>query len=319
MAGDPPLLATTPQQVAKSVQTQQYGTSYKRMFQQLVSGGSAGLVEICLMHPLDVVKTRFQLQGSVKDSVQYRSLGHCVTTMYRTEGFLSFYKGIFPPILAETPKRAVKFFFFERYQHLFSQGGEKTPVVYSLAGLCSGLTEGVVINPFERVKVLLQSEKNVKLKDQESTFAKARKIVQSEGLGTKGINRGLTATLGRHGVWNMVYFGIYHSAKPYIPESKSWIETTAYKLLIGLGAGSIASVINIPYDVAKSRIQGPQPVPGQTKYFGAHHTMLIIYKEEGFRALYKGLVPKLLRLGPSGAIMMFVYDTLSQYLAQKFP
>ena len=37
--------------------------------------------------------------------------------------------------------------------------------VYALAGLGSGLTEAVVINPFERVKVQLQSEKNVKLKD----------------------------------------------------------------------------------------------------------------------------------------------------------
>lgn len=35
----------------------------------------------------------------------------------------------------------------------------------SLAGLCSGLTEAIVICPFEVVKVRLQSERNVKLKD----------------------------------------------------------------------------------------------------------------------------------------------------------
>lgn len=33
--------------------------------------------------------------------------------------FLSFYKGILPPILAETPKRAVKFLTFEQYKDLF--------------------------------------------------------------------------------------------------------------------------------------------------------------------------------------------------------
>jgi len=37
--------------------------------------------------------------------------------------------------------------------------------VYSLAGLCSGLTEGLAVTPFERVKVQLQSEKDVRLKD----------------------------------------------------------------------------------------------------------------------------------------------------------
>ena len=39
------------------------------------------------------------------------------------ERALSFYKGILPPLLAETPKRAVKFFTFERYKTLFSLGG----------------------------------------------------------------------------------------------------------------------------------------------------------------------------------------------------
>ena len=36
---------------------------------------------------------------------------------------LSFYKGILPPVLAETPKRATKFFTFERYKHVFAYGG----------------------------------------------------------------------------------------------------------------------------------------------------------------------------------------------------
>lgn len=30
---------------------------------QIVAGGSAGFVEVCIMHPLDLVKTRLQLQS----------------------------------------------------------------------------------------------------------------------------------------------------------------------------------------------------------------------------------------------------------------
>ena len=37
--------------------------------------------------------------------------------------FSSFYKGILPPILVETPKRATKFFTFEQYKRAFSFGG----------------------------------------------------------------------------------------------------------------------------------------------------------------------------------------------------
>ena len=38
-----------------------------------------------------------------------------------------------------------------------------------------------------------------------------------------------------------------------------------------------------------------------------------------FRALYKGLVPKVLRLGPGAGIMMIVYENVHGYLTKRFP
>lgn len=50
--------------------------------------------------------------------------------MYKHEGFYALWKGIIPPILAETPKRAAKFLCFEQYQKLFMFGSDKpTPLV----------------------------------------------------------------------------------------------------------------------------------------------------------------------------------------------
>lgn len=40
---------------------------------QIVAGGSAGFVEVCIMHPLDLVKTRLQIQNK-------RSIGSNVTS-----------------------------------------------------------------------------------------------------------------------------------------------------------------------------------------------------------------------------------------------
>lgn len=76
----------------------------------------------------------------------------------------------------------------------------------------------------------------------------------------------------------------------------------------------LGSVANIPIDVAKSRIQGPQPVPGQIKYRATVGTMVLVCREEGFAALYKGLVPKVMRLGPGGAIMLLVYEYMYDFL-----
>lgn len=53
------------------------------------------------------------------------------------------------------------------------------------------------------------------------------------------------------------------------------------KCLIGFTAGTLACCVNIPFDVAKSRIQGPQPEPGKIKYKGTMRSILMVYKEEG--------------------------------------
>ncbi|XP_075469434.1 mitochondrial 2-oxodicarboxylate carrier isoform X4 [Ascaphus truei] len=249
--------------------------------QQVLAGGSAGLVEICLMHPLDVVKTRFQIQRNKSDPSSYKSLGDCFRKIYRSERLMGFYKGILPPILAETPKRAVKFFTFEQYKKLL--------IPLSLPPAW-----------------------------QPSTFAQARHVIRTEGIGFRGLNKGLSATLGRHGVFNMVYFGFYFNVKNAIPVNEDATLEFLRKCIIGLASGTLASVINIPFDVAKSRIQGPQPEPGVIKYRSCWKTMVTVYKEEGFQALYKGLLPKIMRLGPGGAVMLLVYEYSYDWLQKNW-
>lgn len=46
--------------------------------------------------------------------------------------------------------------------------------------------------------------------------------------------------------------------------------------------------------------------------------MILVAREEGFAALYKGLLPKIMRLGPGGAIMLLVYEHTYEYLKEHF-
>ncbi|PWA29575.1 hypothetical protein CCH79_00007988, partial [Gambusia affinis] len=334
----------------------------------------------------------------------------CMNIESRGKGLpiLGFYKGILPPILAETPKRAVKFFTYEQYKKVLSLtplspgvhslqcfDGRKrgqspgvqvklfgsgtinlSPLVglafvlaLSAAGLGSGLTEAVIVNPFEVVKVSLQANRD-SFKEQPSAFAQARSIINSDGYGLRGLNKGLTSTLGRHGVFNMIYFGFYFNVKDAIPANPDPTLEFLRKFAIGLTSGTISSCANIPFDVAKSRIQGPQPEPGAIKYRTCFQTMALVYREEGgswciattgkgtegqggsgsslinaiigggrerdreheaearqplitlnalrdsFLALYKGLVPKIMRLGPGGGVMLLVYEYVSIWLQE---
>lgn len=81
----------------------------------------------------------------------------------------------------------------------------------------AGVTEAILVNPFEVVKVTLQANM-AKGAEVPSTWHVTRKIVRENGLGLKGLNKGVTATIARNGAFNMVYFGFYHSVKGYLPE-----------------------------------------------------------------------------------------------------
>ncbi|XP_021257511.1 mitochondrial 2-oxodicarboxylate carrier isoform X6 [Numida meleagris] len=162
----------------------------------------------------------FQIQRGKTDPTSYKSLGDCFRTIFQREGLLGFYKGVLPPILAETPKRAVKFFTFEQYKKLLGYASLPPGLAFAVAGLGSGLTEAVVVNPFEVVKVTLQANRNSFI-EQPSSFVQAQQIIKTDGLGLHGLNKGLTATLGRHGVFNMVYFGFYFNVKNTLPVNKS--------------------------------------------------------------------------------------------------
>ena len=155
-----------------------------------------GCIEVMIMHPLDLIKTRFQLQNNnMQGQQQYLGVRDCARKMYQQEGLFSFWKGLLPPILVETPKRAWKFFTFEQFQKIFLFGREKPGALvgkysffkknflhtfytdainctlnnnvvisilqtYSLAGLGSGVTEAIIVNPFEVVKVKMQSNRS---------------------------------------------------------------------------------------------------------------------------------------------------------------
>lgn len=113
---------------------------------QIVAGGSAGFVEVCIMHPLDLVKTRLQIQnkktmGSTGAGTQiyYNGVLDCFRKMYRHEGMFSYWKGILPPILAETPKRATKFVCFEQYKRFFMFGSDKPTPLVSISSLTHSL------------------------------------------------------------------------------------------------------------------------------------------------------------------------------------
>lgn len=59
----------------------------------LSAGGAAGCISWLVTYPIDVVKTRYQLDNS------YTGMFDCARKTLRTEGYMGFWRGLCPTLL----------------------------------------------------------------------------------------------------------------------------------------------------------------------------------------------------------------------------
>ncbi|KAL2166269.1 hypothetical protein VTG60DRAFT_3063 [Thermothelomyces hinnuleus] len=279
-----------------------------------MAGAIAGVSEILVMYPLDVVKTRVQLQtGKGSGADAYSGMLDCFQKIIRSEGFSRLYRGITAPILMEAPKRATKFAANDKwgkfYKDLFGQQ-TMTQSLSVLTGASAGATESFVVVPFELVKIRLQDKASAG--KYSGMIDVVVKTVRNEGL--LAMYNGLESTLWRHILWNSGYFGCIFQVRQLLPKAETKSGQTINDIVAGTIGGTIGTILNTPMDVVKSRIQNSVKVAGQTpKYNWAWPAVATVAKEEGFGALYKGFIPKVLRLGPGGGILLVVYTGVMDF------
>lgn len=268
---------------------------------QFASGAIAGVSEILVMYPLDMVKTRQQL-ATTSD---YNGTIRCLRKIVAEEGFSRLYKGITAPILMEAPKRATKFAANDEWGKFYRKQfgvAEMNQSLAVLTGATAGATESFVVVPFELIKIKLQ-DKTSKFNGMGDVM---KHVIKENGL--FGMYKGLESTMWRHVAWNAGYFGLIHQVRTLMPKPKTSSEKTMIDLTCGTIGGTFGTILNTPFDVVKSRIQA-----GSSKYIWTVPSVLTVAKEEGFAALYKGFIPKVLRLGPGGGILLVVFTTCMDF------
>lgn len=179
-----------------------------------------------------------------------------------------------------------------------------------LTGASAGATEAFVVVPFELVKIRLQDRASAARYN--GMMDVVFKIVKEEG--PLSLYNGLESTLWRHILWNAGYFGVIFQIKELLPQTTDKSSQVRNDLIAGATGGTVGTMLNTPMDVVKSRIQNSPKIAGSVpKYNWAWPAVGTVMKEEGFGALYKGFLPKVLRLGPGGGILLVVYTGVMDF------
>jgi len=107
---------------------------------------------------------------------------------------------------------------------------------------------------------------------------------------------------------------VFFQVRALLPTTDNKQTQMGFDLTSGAIGGTVGTIFNTPFDVVKSRIQNSPKVAGSVpKYNWAVPALGTIMREEGFGALYKGFLPKVLRLGPGGGILLVVFTGVMDF------
>ncbi|CAK9269580.1 unnamed protein product [Sphagnum jensenii] len=307
-----------------------------------VAGAVAGGVSRTVVSPLDVIKIRFQVQLEptsrhqlqAKVLSKYTGLTQAIQDIFREEGVVGFWRGNVPALLLVMPYTAIQFVVIEKFKTLASGSPREdehmrlSPKMSFIGGSIAGTAATIGSYPFDLLRTILAAQGEPKV------YPNLR-VALVEILRTKGVTglyAGLTPSLLEIVPYAGLQFGTYDALKRWTAAlNRSRMlsggggdETLSgtQHFVCGLGAGLFAKLSCHPLDVVKKRFQveglARHPRYGAgvqvREYTSIWDAIQSILAKEGWRGLYKGTLPSVVKAAPAAAVTFVVYEAVIKWL-----
>ncbi|KAK0227682.1 mitochondrial carrier domain-containing protein [Armillaria fumosa] len=280
---------------------------------RILGSGTSGVAELLVFHPVDTIAKRLmsntsQVSLSTLSTIIFRNKA----TASLTTKFGSLFPGLGYAAGYKVSQRIYKFggqpwfndlissHYGTQFRNTFGERKGKL-MMQATAGSLTGIGE-VVLLPLDVLKIKRQ------VNPEAFRGRGILRIVMEE----KGaLYRGWGWTMARNAPGSFSLFGASAFTKDYVLGVKDYSKATWTQNFIASIAGAVASItVAAPLDVIKTRIQNAN--------FESKTSGITVFKDlirkEGASALFKGLTPKILVVGPK---LVFSY-TLAQSLIPLF-
>ncbi|TKA76096.1 hypothetical protein B0A55_04415 [Friedmanniomyces simplex] len=282
-------------------------------------GAIAGAFGAFMVYPIDLVKTRMQNQrGARVGQMLYKNSWDCATKVVRNEGFRGLYSGVLPQLVGVAPEKAIKLTVNDLVRGKFTdlKTGNIPFRMEMLAGASAGMCQVIFTNPLEIVKIRLQVQgeaMKAAARDGEAIPKRSAMWIVRH-LGLLGLYKGASACMLRDAPFSAIYFPTYaHLKRDFFGESPTKKLGVLQLLTAGAIAGMPAAYLTTPADVIKTRLQ-VEARKGESSYNGIRDAARQIWREEGFKAFFKGGPARILRSSPQFGFTLAGYEVLQGLL-----
>lgn len=288
------------------------------LYKYVLSSLAATVAET-VTFPLDITKTRLQIQGerastlstTTSTTVPYRGMIKTAVGIVEEEGLRNLWSGVTPAILRHvvyTGSRMTAYEFLRNKVLRRNADGKFAVWKSVIAGMTAGAFGQFIASPTDLVKVQMQMEgKRVLIEGRQprvrNTPHAFSNIISKHGV--RGLWKGWAPNVQRAALVNMgdltTYDTVKHMLLTHTSLQDNWVTHT-----ISSGcAGLIAATISTPADVVKTRIMNNPKV-----YRGTMDCFMSAVREEGFFSLYKGWLPTWSRMAPWSLTFWLVYERI---------
>lgn len=197
---------------------------------ECVFGGLGAVCAGFFSNPLEVIKTRIQLQGELQNrgkyKVHYRNVFHAFYTVAKNESFVSLQKGLVPALYHQFTMNGCRLGCYQVLDNLgFTRNPNGDVVFYKsiICGASAGILGSYISSPFFLVKTRLQAKANATIavghQHELSSMSDGFKSIFAQ-YGVRGLWHGASASIVRVAVGSSVQLTTFSTIRTYLHKNQ---------------------------------------------------------------------------------------------------